>query len=212
MKWCRFLSLSLLVLTSCGVVRVSQSGNQFTPSNTGFEAGPGGVGMPAAWRYAYEGSRASTSYELATDSAVKRSGGRSLRIRSVAEAPNGLGGVTQCVITPKNASSVHYSGFLKSDQVAGTRGVSADGAALWIRAENEVDSARVAFDNMLTRWEPGVESFLDDRRLYGTSDWTLQETTLKIPPQTGRTCFGVLLASQGTLWADDLKLEYSPSS
>ncbi|MBW3590043.1 MAG: hypothetical protein KY429_11550 [Actinobacteria bacterium] len=207
MKRCLFMWFGLLVLTSCGAVRVSQSENQFKPSNTGFESGPGGVGMPATWTY---GDSSRTSYEWATDTEVKRSGERSLRIRSVVESPSGFGGVRQCVVTPNNASSVHYAAFLKTDQAAQGGGGSGDGAGLWIRVANEAGTGNVAFDNMLSRWEPGVGRFLDDRRLYGTSDWTLQETTLKISPQRGRTCFGVLLKSRGTLWADDLKLVYRP--
>lgn len=200
----------VLLLSACGVVRVSQSSSQFNASNMGFEDGPGGVGMPSAWGY---GNSSRTSYEWASDSEVKQSGEQALRIRSITGTPGGFGGVTQCVNTPDRVSSLRYSGFLKTDQVSGApEDGSASGAGLWIRVANEPDTDEVSFDNMYQRHEPGVAQFIDDRRLHGTSDWTRQTTQLAIPAERGRTCFGVLMSSSGTMWADDLKLEYSPSS
>jgi len=203
----RLFALGLLLLSACGVVRVSQSSSQFNSSNMGFEDGPGGIGMPSAWTY---GDSSRTSYEWASDSGTKQSGEQALRIRSAVETPGGFGGVTQCVNTPDDTPSVVYTGFVKTENVAGVPG-DGNGAGLWIRVANATEGGNVSFDNMYSRHEPGVPRFTDDRRLRGTTDWTRQTTQLAIPAERGRTCFGVLMSSSGTMWADELKLEYTPS-
>ncbi len=195
----------LLMLAGCGVVRVSQSASQVRAVNLGFEEGAAGPGMPSAWSY---GNSSPTSYEWASDDAVKRSGQRSLRIRAIGDAPAGFGGVTQCIRTPKNASVVRYSGYLKTEKASAAVG---EGAGLWIRIANEEDTDDIAFDNMHSRHEPGTPETMEDRRLHGDTDWTRQEIELKIPKERGRTCFGALMDGPGTFWADDLKIEFSSS-
>jgi hypothetical protein len=209
-KLSRLFVLGLLPLLACsGVVRVGKSSQQLRATNLGFEMGSPGIGIPSAWTI---GNANRSHFEWATDPDEKRSGSQALRIRSVVSS-SGFGGVTQCVETPGEANALQYSGFLKTKDVGGSpEDTDESGAGLWIRVADKRDIAEeVSFDNMYVRWGPGEDRRVDNRRVYGTSDWTQKTVKLVVPSTGGRTCFGVLMSSDGTLWADDLKLEYNSS-
>lgn len=206
MKISRVTALGLLLLAACGVVRVGKSSHQLRATNLGFELGSPGIGVPSAWAI---GNANTTQFEWATATDEKRSGAQALRIRSVVSPASGFGGVTQCVEPPNETRSLHYSGFLKTKDVSGSLQHSEDsGAGLWIRIGDQSGTKDLVFDNMYSRWGHGEDPRVDNRRVYGTSDWAKKSVELSVPSNRGKTCFGVLLSSTGTLWADDLKLAY----
>jgi hypothetical protein len=203
----RISAVVLLLPAACGLVTVGKSSQQLRATNLGFEDGAPGIGIPSAWS---PGNANMTQYEWATDSDEKRSGSQALRIRSIASDASGFGGVTQCVEPPNETSTLQYSGFLKTKDVSGSTQESGDsGAGLWIRIGDQSGTRDLVFDNMYSRWGPGEDQRVDNRRVYGTSDWVGKTVKLTVPSKRGKTCFGVLLSSSGILWADDLKLEYT---
>jgi hypothetical protein len=206
----RLLILGLLLLAGCGLVKVGKSSQQLRATNLGFEEGSSGVGNPPYWSF---GNADQTQWELATDTQEKRTGKQAVRIRSTVADPSGSAGPKQCVQTPAEAKALQFSGFLKTKGVAGSReDLDESGAGLIIRIADQPDTGEQrSFDNMKWRWQPGEDRHVDNRRVYGDSDWTLKSVKLLVPSAAGNTCFGALLLSAGVVWADDLKLEYSSS-
>jgi hypothetical protein len=53
----------------------------------------------------------------------------------------------------------------------------------------------LAFDNM------------QNRPIKGTTDWKRYDVVLDVPPEAKALAFGLLLAGNGQIWFDDLRLE-----
>jgi DNA-binding transcriptional MerR regulator len=162
--------------------------------NLGFdEAGPDGM-MPAHW----DGG-GDDRYERGRDTSVTHSPGASGRIAFRGGEPGEDDWATfaqTATPVPFRGGRVRYRGWLRTSEVA------SGWAALWLRVDGP-DREVLAFDN-LGQVPP-------DRSLRGTNDWTQAEIVLPVTAAAATLAFGVLLAGDGVLWADDLEFEALPA-
>lgn len=84
--------------------------------------------------------------------------------------------------------TVRLSAYLR------TQGATGTGAALMLQARN-------GYEHIL------VNDHMDDRRVRGDQPWRQYAVQFKVPPSTWWLQVGVMLENEGTLWADDVKLE-----
>jgi len=153
-----------------------------------FEAPPGAHGLSPGWHQ--PGPQPPTGgegYEVAADAQVAHSGKASGRIRFVAGQPQAFGTLTQAIAADAwRGKRLRLSGWLR------TAGVTSGFAGLWLRVDG---TAPPAFDNMSRR---GVK---------GTTEWHAYSVVLDVADGATGIAFGALLAGDGTLWVDDLRLE-----
>jgi hypothetical protein len=103
-----------------------------------------------------------------------------------------FGTLTQCFDAGRWRDMViRFSGYLKTAEVRGWAG-------LWMRVDGS-DGETLRFDNMASPV---------DRSIAGTTDWAQYEIVLDIPEEAVTICLGFLLHGSGTVWADDLDLEF----
>jgi AraC family transcriptional regulator len=81
---------------------------------------------------------------------------------------------------------IKMSAYLKAEDVRW--------AALWMRVDGP-EGIMLGFDNMA------------DRPVKGTHDWRKYEVVLDVAEASIQVAFGVLLAEQGRVWADDFEFE-----
>jgi erythromycin esterase len=141
------------------------------------------VGLPGQW----SGTPRNT-FEVGTDFEVAHGGRTSAYIRALFRGVGDQAGIlTQSVRADGyRGERVRFSGWLKtSEQKDG-------GVGLWFRSDG---AGEQPFDNMETR------------RITGTREWQEVSIVADIPETSIGFAFGVLMASPGIVWADDLKLE-----
>lgn len=156
-----------------------------TPANPGFEEGAADRGLPEGWIGGSEG------YEIAVDPDVAHGGEASVRIAALAPGlpeDSWVPLIQQIPAEPWRGKRVRLSGWLR------TRDVTSGWAGLWMRVDAPIGPP-LAFDNMRTR--PVSE----------TTPWTRYEVVLHVDAGASRIAYGVVLAGDGTVWADDLALE-----
>ena len=119
------------------------------------------------------------------DGTVVHGGSGAARLERDAGSPSNFSTITKRVSIDFGGQWLELRGFLR------TEGVS-EYAGLWLREDGP--GGVLQFDNMQNR---GVR---------GTTDWT--EYTIRLPlDEKARTLFfGVLVAGEGKVWADDLQL------
>jgi hypothetical protein len=129
------------------------------------------------------------NYDIGADSKVQRSGKFSAYAKSKPSANSTrVAVIRQSIRTDQfRGQRVRLSGWIKADQVA-------EWAGLWLRIDGE-NGYRLSLDNM------------QNRPIKGTSDWRLCELVLDVPEPAVAISFGLVLAGQGQVWMDDLKLE-----
>ncbi len=150
-------------------------------ANPSFEDGRQLGGRPVKWG----GGNAA----LMVDISSVHDGHSSARIHRTSQTGGNFGSITSCFpATTVAGGAVRYRGFLKS--------VDAKSGGLWMRVDGPKSSKRpLAFDNMR------------DRAVRGTTGWKRYSVELPVPANAKNICLGVLLAGEGTLWADGLTLE-----
>jgi hypothetical protein len=150
-------------------------------ANPSFEDGRQPGGRPVKWG----GGNAA----LMVDVSSAHDGHSSARIHRTSQTGGDFGTITSCFpATTVAGGAVRYRGFLKS--------VDAKSGGLWMRVDGPKSSKRpLAFDNMR------------DRAVRGTTGWKRYSVELPVPANAKNICLGVLLAGEGTLWADGLTLE-----
>lgn len=84
--------------------------------------------------------------------------------------------------------TVRLSAYLK------TQGATGTGAGLMMQA-------RSGYEHIL------ANDHMDNSRVRGDQPWRQYAVQFKVPPSTWWLNVGVMLEDQGTLWADDVKLE-----
>ncbi len=143
---------------------------------------------PADWLLTGEDAN---RYELTQDAEVVRSGNASKRIAASGNRRRDDWAVSVQMVdaTRFRGQRIRLSGHLRSDDVGA--------GGLWLRVDGIVDreAAQLVIDNT------------EDRRLEGTSDWTVQEIVVDVPPESVTILFGAMIVGDGTLWVDDLSLE-----
>lgn len=159
-------------------------------TNLDFEDGADERGGPLAWMGGGRG------YEIAADGEVVHGGAGSGRITAKQLPPGDKNAAPLVQVLPAGpfrGKRVRLSGWLR------TRDITTGWAGLWMR----VDSAakpNIAFDNM------------PDRGPRGATDWKQYEVVLDVAEEASDIFFGVILAGNGTVWADDLKVEEVPKT
>jgi hypothetical protein len=82
---------------------------------------------------------------------------------------------------------VRLSGYVRGNVVEGWAG-------LWMRVDGQ-QGIRLSLDNM------------KNRPIRGSTGWMKYEVVLDVPEDSVAICFGLLLAGEGQVWMDDLKVE-----
>jgi hypothetical protein len=161
------------------------------PINLDFEEGLDQQGRMIGWEGGGHGG-----YQLARDVAIVHGGSASGRI----DAPNrdvtskDYAPLVQWISAqPWRGKRIRLSGWLR------TRDVTTGWAGLWMRVDSPTAPA-LAFDNMPSRGPKG------------TTAWTRYDVVLDVAPEASEIYLGVILAGNGSVWADDLALEEVPRS
>jgi hypothetical protein len=71
----------------------------------------------------------------------------------------------------------------------------AQGAGLWLRADDADGNMLSAFDNMMLR------------PIHGTTSWTKYNIDYPLPSKTVWLNYGILLHGRGMMWADNFRLK-----
>lgn len=157
--------------------------------NAGFEStAQGKAGSPDGWWAVQHAGP--VSYTFRPDTAVKRSGERSLRVTNVGPEP--FGSVYQTVqAAPYRGRTLRLSAWLRTEGATGNG--FATGAGL------KLHSARggYALDVIEMRQDA----------VHGTTDWTRYEITLKVPAEAEQIEAGLTLFGPGSVWIDDVALD-----
>ena len=143
------------------------------------EASPTSQALPKGWGGGGKG------YRLVRDEATRHAGQASAKIEKV--GGGSFGTFTQ-MFSAKDfrGKRLSYTGMLKTD--------NAESAGLWMRIDGPGNRV-LGFDNMQTR------------PVKGTTDWTEYSIELDVPEEATHIALGFLLAGNGAVWADDLKLQ-----
>ena len=133
----------------------------------------------------YHGSN--TGYEVGIDHGVVHMGRASAHIKSEATVTDQVGLLAQTIRADDYLGKrVRLSAYIKADQVEGWAG-------LWMNIDSSYRP--LGYDNM------------QNRPIFGTSDWQKAEIVLDVPPNSASMTFGVLLSGPGELWLDDVQLD-----
>jgi hypothetical protein len=140
---------------------------------------------PSGW---FASGSSPGDYEVRLDRVERHSGEASGSIVCRSEKPTGFGTLMQVFKADKYRSKrVRMTAYVKTEKVEAWSGI-------WMRVDGP-GGAVVAFDNM------------QDRPLSGTIAWEQYEIVLDVPENGLNISFGLLLAGQGTVWADDFAFE-----
>ncbi len=119
------------------------------------------------------------------DSTVVHGGIGAARLERDARSPRDFSTITKRIPIDFEGQWLELRGFLRTEDVSGWAG-------LWMREDGP--DGRVQFDNM------------QDRAVRGTTDWTEYTIRLPLDKKARDLFFGVLVAGEGKVWADDLQL------
>lgn len=166
-----------LLMTICTLLSC-QSTKKPNDFNLSFEQVESDI--PVKWNYDTQRK----DYHVRLDNRVSKDGENSVSIESTPEKYAPYCSIFLTIPYSYEGSKITLSGYIKTENIT-------DGyAGLWMRIDPEI-----GFDNM------------DDRGLKGTNDWTKCEITLDLKPnKTDRIVIGGILAGQGKMWVDDLKI------
>ena len=121
---------------------------------------------------------------LHLDTSTVNSGRGAARLERDADSESEFSAITQVIHVDFDGDSLELSGFLRTEDVTGFAG-------LWMRVDRP--GGVLQFDNM------------ENRGLRGTTDWTEYTIRLPLDENANQIHFGVLVAGNGTVWADDLE-------
>jgi hypothetical protein len=157
--------------------------------NAGFESTHPGRrrGDPEGWfSFQHAGAK---SYLFVVDTAQPRSGERSLRIENIGPEPYGA--------VAQDLKGAPYVG-----KVARLTG--------WLRTRDAGDGGAVLTLLVLRHGAPLAQNFMSDAPVKGTTSWTRYTITLPIAQGADRIEVGAMLQGRGSLWLDDVTLEFVP--
>lgn len=147
--------------------------------------------VPSGW---FKAGQRPDDYDVGTDQAVKRSGSASAFVKSRSPEAEGFGTLMQTFTAAEYLGKrVRFTGYVKPEGVK-------NWAGLWMRVDGPESRTPLAFDNM------------QDRPIKGTLDWTACTIVLDVPREATNISMGLLLAGDGAVWVDDLKIEVVPTS
>ena len=151
-----------------------------------FEIGARENGYPNEWA-----GGGPASYKLTLDKSESHTGAACGRIEGTTPSPGEFGTFTTAVDASNYVGrKVRYTGWIKSDNIT-------DGwAGMWLRIDGAGGLSEIlGFDNM------------HDRAITGTTGWKQYTIEMDVPKGAKKIFFGFLLAGNGTLRGDDLKIE-----
>lgn len=161
------------------------TGRSFGQYNLGFEEFNADSGRLVSWNVKPGKSYSGPVFSI--DKEVKHSGLQSLSItRSVTDTATSFTPVSVFIPARFNGNKVTFSGWLKTENVAGY-------VELWFRIDDK--NGKVL---RLVNHPRGV--------LKGTTDWTEYTMTVDLPEDADHFRFGFLIVGAGQVWGDDLKL------
>ncbi|MDD0812230.1 hypothetical protein PSQ20_17910 [Curvibacter sp. RS43] len=153
-------------------------------NNPGFVAGENGI--PKGWRGVEHVNPGHYLFE--SDTAVYRSAPPSFRLRRIGTEAHATLEQTIRVAPCWRGKTARLSSELK------TQGADGAGGGLILQMRD--------IDNRVLLW-----NHMNDSRVIGTQDWKRYSVELPLPEATEEIRIGILLDEQGTLWADDVRLE-----
>src|SRR5262245_39224857 len=190
MRW-TFLCASLALAGGCAVpsappTAASPAGVALV--NPGFEStATSRRGDPEGWfSFQHAGD---LSYRFSLDTAEPHSGARSLRIDNVGPEP--YGAIAQSIEAKEHAGKVvRFSG--------------------WLRTRDATDTGAVLTILTLANGAPITQNFMADAPVKGTTAWKRYTITLPVPKNAERVEIGAMMQGKGSLWLDDVELEFAP--
>ncbi len=182
MKYHFFLAAIFLL----GPPRLSAQQKPQTPhalksNNLGFEYISSGSTIPDKW----SAFSANKNYNVTTDTIIKYSGQRSLKISADSSSAR-YGIIATTFAAPVTGKEIEVRGWIKIKEVSNFMG-------LMLRIDDN-EANLLAFES------------LQKEKINGTKDWTLYKVKLKIPKNASNISIGPLLAGTGTMWADDFQI------
>ena len=147
-------------------------------------ADPASGAPPVGWFLAGDDP---ASYRMERDATVVRDGKPSGLLAST-RVSKGFGTMMQS-FEPDDyrGKRLRMSAWVKAQEVT-------NWAGLWMRVDGK-NHAMLAFDNMQTR------------AITGTRNWSRYEVVLDVPPAAISISMGILLAGEGTVWINDVRLD-----
>lgn len=125
------------------------------------------------------------AFRAERDTIVTHGGSVSARLESVSK-PKGFATMAQCIeAAAYRGKRMRLSAYLRTQDVQKWSGI-------WVRVDDGERRA-IAFDNM------------ERRGLSGTTGWRRCEVVLDIPPEAAGICFGLMLVTEGKVWASDME-------
>jgi hypothetical protein len=133
-------------------------------------------------------------YQLGLDSSKTCSGSPSLHLGSSTATGSENFATAMSEITPGSYAGrrLRISAWVLSSSVSGWAG-------LWMRVDTSQETG-VAFDNMQCR------------PIVGTTGWTQYQVVLDVTSDATNVAYGVLLADEGDVWIDGVRIEVVDSS
>jgi C-terminal processing protease CtpA/Prc len=119
------------------------------------------------------------------DGETVHGGHGAVRLERDADSPGEFTTITKRIPVDFAGEWIEFRGFLRTEGVTGYAG-------LWMREDGR--GGAVQFDNM------------QDRGVKGDTEWTEYTIRLPLDDRGVELYFGVLVAGEGTVWADDLQL------
>lgn len=155
-------------------------------TNPGFEVPhPSRPDHPLGWStFQHAGDR---SYNFVLDTVAPHGGARSLRIDNVGPEP--YGAVAQSI-----EAAPHIGKVARLTAWVRTRDVSEVGAVLTVLT--------------LTNGVPLQNNFMTDKPVKGTTQWTRYTIALPVTKGAERIEVGAMLQGKGSLWLDDVEVEF----
>jgi hypothetical protein len=135
-------------------------------------------------------------YELAVDLQIAHSGAASQRLQAKGAYGDDVWAASAQMVNAEayRGRRVRFSGYVLASDVTA--------AGLWFRVDGEVDGEyyTLGLDNMQDRW------------ISGATAWERYDLVLDVPDQSVMLVFGALLMGSGTVWIDDLEIEFVPDT
>ena len=154
---------------------------EFKGNNLGFESLSPGVVLPDRW-HAFSANK---GYKVSTDTLIKHSGKRSLKIESDSSGVR-YGVIGTTIAAPVTGKEIEVRAWVKTQDVSYFMG-------LMLRID-DAESNSLAIEN------------LQKKEIHGTKDWALYKVKLKIPKNAVNIHIGPLLGGTGTIWVDDIQI------
>jgi hypothetical protein len=159
------------------------------PYNMSFDMLPVGNQPPGWFNSAGFVDDVSTAYEISVVPRPDGGSGACVLFQNPRATKDEFGSLMQRFLALDLASkTIRLEGEIKTKNVA-------QGAGLWLRADDADGNMLSAFDNMMLR------------PIHGTTSWTKYNIDYPLPSKTVWLNYGILLRGRGMMWADNFRLK-----